>query len=219
MRGLEKTKKPKKLKKATRGYRRKQRSTSIYFLLWAIFSALSLIIVLTFGITQQLLMEQSYKTEASQEIAEKGELIRARIKNRPPDAFGGNASGYIHIMEMEYDVRIYILSEDGRRILPQEPNVDMTDPELQAYFDFTKETAELKTRLEKSSTGFAVYEGEGEYVYGCEVDLYEGSSWYLYVGKSLSLMETATARMNARMLLTAVFVLLLAFATFIAHRL
>ena len=208
-----KTDKPKKPRKTTRGYRKKQRSTSIYFLLWAIFSALSLVIVLVFGVTQQLLMGQSYKSEASQELAEKGEKIRVHIQTRPPDSFGGNASGYIHILEMEYDVRIFILSEDGRRILPQEPNVYMTDPDIQSYFDFTEEMKELKKRLEKSSTDFAVYEGEGEYVYGCEVVLYEGSAWYLYVGKSLSLMETAIARMNARMVLTAVFVLLLAFAT------
>lgn len=205
-------KKPQKRTGRTRRYRKKQRSTSIYFLLWAIFSALSLLIVLIFGVTQQVLMEQSYKTEASQEIAEKGEKIRGHIKNRPPNAFGGNESGYIHILEMEYDVRIFILSEDGRRILPQEPNVDMTDPDIQAYFDFTDETAELKTRLKKSSTDFAVYEGRGEYVYGCEIALYEDSTWYLYVGKSLSLMETAIARMNVRMVLIAVFVLVLAFA-------
>lgn len=212
MSGSKEPKKAKKKARQTKRYRKKQRSTSIYFLLWAIFSALSLLIVVIFGVTQQLLMEQSYKTEASQEIAEKGEKIRGHIKNRLPDSFGGNESGYIHIMEMEYDVRIFILSEDGRRILPQEPNVDMTDPDIQAYFDFTEETAELKKQLTKSTADFAVFEGDGEYVYGCEIALYEDSTWYLYVGKSLSLMETAISRMNVRMVLIAVFVLVLAFA-------
>ena len=56
-------------------YRRRMnrgRHTSIYFLLWTIFSVFSLLIVVLFGSTQQIMMTQSYKNEASREISERG---------------------------------------------------------------------------------------------------------------------------------------------------
>ena len=130
-----------------RAYRRKQKSSSIYFLLWAIFSALSLVIVLLFGLTQQTMMTRSFKYEASREVSEKGELISDMIYRKPPEAFGGNFSGYIRFLSKSHDVEIYILSGDGKVFFPKEPNFDASAPEVEELYDFSEETALLLKKL------------------------------------------------------------------------
>ena len=105
-------------------YRDKQRSTSIYFLIWSIFTAMSVLIILLFGITQQVLMVQTYKSEASREITEKGKTLQRLVTEGPPEAFGGNYSGYLRYLSATHDVRLYLLSEEGQVLFPQEPNID-----------------------------------------------------------------------------------------------
>ena len=56
-------------------FRRTQNTTSIYFLLWAIFTALSLFIVLLSVFTQQYMLSQAYREQATRELAEKGRNI------------------------------------------------------------------------------------------------------------------------------------------------
>ena len=52
-----------------RWLRGKKRPTSTFFLLWASFSALSLLLLLILGITQRVMIERSLKDEAASEGA------------------------------------------------------------------------------------------------------------------------------------------------------
>lgn len=196
--------------KRQENFRRKQSATSMYFLLWAIFTALSLVIVLFSVFTHQFLLAQSYREQASREIADKGRAIERSILQDPPDWTGGNYSGYVRMLSQNYDVHIYILSAEGRVLFPRELNFDPNAPEVQESLDFSKKTQVLLENL--SEKAYVVYEANGEYVYGAKVELFPNVETYLYVGKSIELIETANARMSVRMILISVFVFVLSFA-------
>ena len=70
--------------------RKKQQSTSIYFLLWATFTALSLFIVLLISISQGVLFSQTYRSEAALEMRNKGQQIQRLITSEPPAEYEGN---------------------------------------------------------------------------------------------------------------------------------
>ena len=84
-------KKP-RARKARRGwsFRGRQSATSIYFLLWAIFTALSLFIVLFSVFTQQYMLSQAYREQATRELAEKGRNIERDILEGEPEWAVGN---------------------------------------------------------------------------------------------------------------------------------
>jgi signal transduction histidine kinase len=205
------SKKPRE-RKARRawGFHGRQSATSIYFLLWAIFTALSLFIVLFSVFTQQYMLSQAYREQATRELAEKGRNIERDILEGAPEWAGGNYSGYIRTLSQSYDVRIYILSADGRVLFPREPNFDHDAPEVDQLLDFTEETALLIERL--GENGHTTYEANSEYVYGAKLEFFPNVDTYLYVGKSLELVETTSAYVNIRISLIAVFVFVLAFA-------
>lgn len=194
-----------------RAYRRKQKSSSIYFLLWAILSGLSLVIVLLFGVTQQTMMLRSFKYEASREVSEKGKAISEMVSGKTPDAFGGNYSGYLRFLSKSNGVDIYILSEDGKVLFPREPNFDPNAPEVEEMYDFSEETQVLLERLEGRGQS-VVYEGEDTYVYGERLPVNGGNDVYLYVEKSLELASSAIKYLNVRMVLISVFIFVLVFA-------
>ena len=195
-----------------RNYRRKQRSTSIYFLIWALFSALSLLIVFMLGFSQQFLLRKSYKEEASRDVHEKGRKIQTAILQGPPEWVGGNFNGYLRWLSKEYDVSVFILGENGQVLFPTEPNFDQSNPEVEELGDYSKELNTLKQRLENEGKKYTVYEGNGAYVYGSKIELYEDTGAYLYITRSLALMETVLSNMKARLILIAVFVFVLSFA-------
>ena len=58
-----------------RDYRKRQKSTSVYFLLWTVFSALCFVIVCLFAVMQRIVMEHTYKSEAANEKADKKHRI------------------------------------------------------------------------------------------------------------------------------------------------
>lgn len=190
-------------------YRRKQNATSIYFLLWAIFTALSLVIVLFSAFTQRFVLIQSYKEQASLEIAEKGKLIETQVSGGAPEWTGGNYSGYLRILSQNHGVNIYILNGEGKVLFPQEPNFDPESPEVEKQLDFSDE---MQTMLNNLAEGRSVYEGNGEYVYAAKLEIFQNTETYLYVGKTLDLIATANSRMNVRMALISVFVFVLSFA-------
>lgn len=190
-----------------RDYRRRQKSTSIYFLLWAAFTALSLIIVLLLGFSQSFVMEQTYKHEAAQDVTEKGRQIERRVIEGAPEAFGGNNSAYIRYLAVYYDVRVFILSPDGALLYPQEPQT----PDGEKLFDFSQTLARMQEEMQKQERKAVVYEGEDEYVYGSKISLY-GRDAYLYVEKSLNLIVETSKQMDVRMLLVSVFIFVLSFA-------
>ncbi len=193
-----------------RGFQVRQNATSIYFLLWAIFAALSFVIVLLSVFTQQMVLAQSYKEQAARDIAEKGQKIEATIVAGPPTWAGGNYSGYIRMLSQNYGVEIRILNEEGTLLFPLEPNFDPNAPEVEEALDFSKEMEVLLEQLgENVNTMYATNEG---YVYASRVELLPNATTYLYVVQSLELLQTANSRMNVRMILVSVFVFLLSFA-------
>ena len=203
----EQTKKFPRRKK--RIYRRRQ--TSIYFLLWAVFSALALVIVLLFGITQQVMLTRMYRREAHKELQEKGTAIEQTIMH-PPAQFGGNRSVLLRYLAAYYNVQAVILDENGNVLFPQEPELGGTPDETMPAIDFSDEIKRLLSELNKRGESVALYEGDGEYVYGSEISLYEDSQVYLYVSTSLDLIETVRHETMVRMVLVAVFVFILSFA-------
>ncbi len=200
-------------KRARRDFRRKQRSTSIFFLLCSLFAGFSLIIVLMFGLTQQWMVKQSYKQEASYDVADKGEKISVALKQGPPPAFGeNNYSGYLRFLSASFQVQAVVLDGNGTVIFPREPNVDGSAPEWETHYDFSAKLEILEANLSGDEDGVVVYEGDGEYVYGERFMLYGDTPVYLHVGNSLELMETTLSRMGARILTIALFVVILSFA-------
>ncbi len=191
---------------------KKQKNTSIFFLIWTVISALVVLISILFGIAQQVMMTQSYKSAAARELTEKSETIKEQVLKIPSASFGGNYSGYLRFLSRSYDVEIFILSEDGEVLFPQEPNFDTDAPEIEEQYDFTDEIIKMKEQLAETEENAVVYEGKEAYVYGSKLTLYENVPTYLYISKSLSLMQNAQAYMSGRMILVAVFMAILAFA-------
>lgn len=184
----------------------KPRSTSIYFLLWATFSVFSLVIVLLFGFTQNLLLNQSYKAEIAHNLAANGKTIRNELlEYRGPD-YGI----FVRYQATRYNLGVYILEDNGTLLFPDAADVTPSDPDA-ASLDFTEKVERLKERLASLENKEVLYEDPtGEFVYGTQMS-YEGRAVYLYVCKPLQLIEDVVSQMNIRTLLLAVFVLLLSF--------
>ncbi|MBR2441479.1 MAG: ATP-binding protein [Clostridia bacterium] len=209
----ERTIKPIKRRHVRRFKRRKKmKSTSIYFLLWTVFTALSLFIVLFSSVMQRIIFVRSYKEEAARKVSEKGKLIEQILRsNQLPSWAGGNYSGYLRFLAQSYDVRLYLLSGTGEVLFPQEQNFDPSAPEISDKRDFSDKIELLLQKLNEADGKSALYETEHEYVYAAKL-VVPGSERYLYVGSSLELMETAVASMSVRMWLVSVFVFALSFA-------
>jgi signal transduction histidine kinase len=193
-------------------YRKKQSNTSIYFLIWSIFSAIALFIVLSLGISQIVVMKQTYRNEASREVAQKGQRIEAEILQGIPEPFGDNFSGYLRFLSTSNGVDLYILNKDGYVLFPQEQNFDPSAPELSDVYDFSDEMEKMISKMRKTQTKTVIFETGDMCVYGSEFATFNESSIYLYVGKSMNLATVATAKMTGRMVMIAVFVFLLSFA-------
>ena len=188
-------------------YRNRQRSTSIYFLLWAVFSVFSLFIVLFFGFSQRYMMTQTYKNEAVTELAHSGQKIQSEILYGNLSEFDGNPSAQLRYLSEYYDVRVYVLNSKGEVLLP---NFEGDTAEL---FDFSSEVEDLKTRLEgKNKNTPVLYEGEKKYCYGAEIPVGSDDSAYLLVTKSLTLLHTVNRQLTVRTWISALFVFVLSFA-------
>ena len=190
-----------------RNYRRRQRGTSIYFLLWATFSALALVIVLLFSFVLRVVMVQTYKNEAARELSEKGSSIEIAVLSDPPDVFGGNRSEYLRYLSTSFDVSIFILDGNGNVLFPRMPDLEENDGV------FADKLQTLQAELQANQMRSVVYEGNEEYVYGAEISLYGGDAQaYLYVAKSMRFVQAATGQVALRTTFIAVFVFVLAFA-------
>lgn len=193
-------------------YRKKQSNTSIYFLIWSIFSAMALFIVLSLGISQIVVMKQTYRNEASREVAQKGQRIEAEILQGIPEPFGDNFSGYLRFLATSNGVDLYILNKEGYVLFPQEQNFDPSAPEVSEVYDFSEEMRLMLEKMQRKQARTVVFETDDACIYGSEFAKFNDSSIYLYVGRSMDLATIATARMTGRMILIAVFVFLLSFA-------
>ena len=195
-----------------RKYRGAQRRTSVFFLLWTIFTVFTLFIVLLFGASQQYFLSKAYKDEAAKEVSHKGVLIKTSVEKGVPEWLDGNWSGYLRLLAMQNDVRIFLLSEQGAVIFPTEPSFNENDPDYKEYFDFSDEIQRILVDINNTGAEYALFEGDGEYVYAARVYLYGESPLYLYVGETLVLMEQVVSHMNVRMVLMAVFTFIVSFA-------
>ncbi len=171
----------------------------------------ALLIVVGGSIGQQYVFKRSYKEQAAREIGEKGAEIERQIVLEPPAAFGSNnLNGYIRFLGRSYDVNVSVLDEQGRLLFPQDFSLQPNTPEHEAYYDYSKKLTRLQKELGEQE--WTVYEAEGEYVYGSKISLLGNTESYLYVGRSLQLMETSLSRMASRTVLFSAFVFVLSFA-------
>lgn len=195
-------------KKPRGNYRKKQSATSIYFLIWAIFTALSVVILLAFGFTQYILMIRTYKEETSREVSEKGQTIRQAVLEMPGDHISGNFSGYLRFLSTTYDVSVFVLNKNGEVLFPYED----VAPDVDGYLDFSEDMKKMLAEMEKNNSSVVVYESGNSYIHGSKISFRGTAEAYLYVGKSMELMMAAASKMAVRMALIAVFVLILSFA-------
>lgn len=196
-------------------FHKKQRATSVYFLLWSVFAGLALVVVLFFSIPQQYIFSRTYQKEASESVLAKGRIISYDIDDGLPQDWDSGWSVYVRRLSYAHQVRIFLLTEDGKIRYPEEvdaPSVDK-DGNKPVSGDAglsEKITSNHLQKLRGEGVAYALYKGEGEYVYGKAV-VVDGTPMYLYVGQSLELMSTALHGMSTRIVLLAIFVFMLTF--------
>ncbi|MBQ8319825.1 MAG: HAMP domain-containing histidine kinase [Clostridia bacterium] len=214
-------KKPRSRRKV---YKNRRQSTSIFFMLWATFTVVTLSIVLLLGGTQVIALEETYKNETGRLLMERGARINRAVRERLPDPFGVNYDAYVRHLAQTNDVHVYILTGEGEVLFPLEDNSDSIYPAYGEEYDFTQKIVTLKEEL--SSAGataengeFAVYEEKSAkgFVYGAVLPGYgENEETYLYVFKSVVMMEAVVSELRVRTLMMAIFVFLVAFAASMA---
>ena len=185
-------------------HRKTQIATSIYFVLWAIFTAITLMIVLLSAISHHWVFMNSYKEQAEYTLAQKGVQIEIALTEGFPM---GNKNGLLRTLERQNGVSIYVLDENGRVILPQEDGESMENA-----MSFSEQMPTILAHLEAQKGKYALYEGTGEYLFVSDISLFPQRTTYLYVRQSLELLEEATERMNLRVLLISIFVFVLSLA-------
>lgn len=192
-------------------YQKRHKNTSIYFLIWSIFSLMSLLIVLSFGLTQMIIMRQGYKREALRDVAQKGQKIERDIMEGIPSAFGKDFSGYLRYLASGNSVDVFILNRAGEVLFPQEHNFDPTVPEVSDVYDFSAEMEEMLATMDEQHADRVFFETDTACVYGSKLALYGTDPVYLYVGKSIDVAAMAASRISGRMVLVAIFVFLISF--------
>ncbi len=211
---------PKENKTKRRGvpkFRSKQRAASVDFLLCTIFAVLSLVVVLVFSIPQQYIFSRTYQKEASESVLAKGRVIEHDLDNGLPQGWESGWSAYVRKLSYTHQVRVFILTENGEVLYPEEVTFPTTErdngsntmPVWDAGIS-DKITTEHIGRVDAEQGGYVVYKGSGEYVYGSTLKMGDKTG-YLYVGQSLELMTTALRSMSTRIVLLAIFVFMLSF--------
>ena len=193
-----------------RWMRGKKRPTSTFFLLWASFSALSLLLLLILGITQRVTIERSLKDEAASEVSARGPRIAQQIVDGPPPAYDGNYSLFLRVLALENDVDVLMFGDDGKLLYPSKEEFGEAHPDLDGYFDFKDEVEKMIDVLGDKSA--ALYEHKNAYVYGAKIMVNGSSPVYLYVGQSFQLMESASSAMTTRTVLLCIFSFVFSFA-------
>ena len=92
---------------------------SIYFVLWAVFTAFSLLIVLLFGVSQSVALKQSYENAAMKETFTTGSAVKAEYE-RLADRFGAtnDHDDFFRAVSSERNVCAALLDENGEVIYP-----------------------------------------------------------------------------------------------------
>ena len=204
-------------KRGEPNFRKKQRATSIFFLLWSVFVVLALVVVLLFSAPQQYIFSRTYQKEASESVLAKGRIISYDIDDGLPQGWESGWSAYVRRLSYTHQVRVFLLTDDGQIRYPEEVNIPPMGQQNNSASDTSWDAGLsgkiISNHLQKirgEENGYALYKGDGEYVYGKTVEI-DGESMHLYVGQSLELMSTALRSMSMRIVLLAIFVFMLTF--------
>ena len=197
-------KKPKQKKQ--RRYKRKQRSTSIFFLLWAAFSAVALLIVLIFGFSQHFTLVETHTQEIQRNVIQKGKQITLSIEatmqpNTPPLS-EKEYHAYLRYLSRVNDVGALIFDKEGKLLCPKDDYGD--------DLSYAK-IAKLLDKKLGNENGPVVLQTENEYIYAVRLS-YFGAEGYVYVYETMEIFDSVAHQMVLKTVMTAIFVLLLTFA-------
>ncbi len=200
-------KKPNRQSKTIRGQQREYRvrHISLFFMLWAVFTALSLFLIVVFGFSQNAISSRTYKRETNRQLRQQSEQIKIDVMQVLEVDKTATPSMAIRRLSVMYDVDIYVLSPEGAIILPQK--IEGLD-EYDSSKDIQERIRVLKERLEDEEKTETLYEGAGEYIYGAQLELFEQDA-YLYVIKSFELTQTVSGELGSRTLIMCIFVFIL----------
>ena len=191
-------------------------------MLWGAFTVVTLLIVLLFGITQTVTLGRTYKDETSRLLMERGARINRAMRENLPTPFGNNYDAYVRYLAQTNDVQVYVLTEEGKVLLPLESNSDSIYPAYGEEYDFTSKIVRHKRLLSEAGATyenekFVVYESGEGFVYGTVLPAYGTQlQTYLYVYKPIQIMKTVISDLRIRTVTMAFFVFTVAFAASIA---
>ncbi len=191
----------------------------MFFVLWAVFAALSFLLLLVFSLTHQFILQDTYKQQTITTLNDKGMRIQRALEETSSEEFGGNYDAFLRYLSMREGVQICILDEDGKILMPLEENIDPTLPLWKENFDFSKVIETHKAQLaDKGATvenrRSVIYAARGGFVYGAAMPGHNGQleDTYLYVYQSMELLLAVERELNVRMIWIALFVFVLSFA-------
>ncbi len=205
-------------RKDRRGYFAQR--TSIFFMLWAVFTALSLFIVIIFGVSQNRTMEREFRNENGKQFRTECLQIEADLLYDINENNTLTPNGTVQRLATVYEAKIFVLSSEGEVLLPfswatdyeeetdkvEEENPDTDDKET----EYQEKWKILIKRLSGANTGL-VYVEDGDFVYGSKIIL-TGEECFLYISKAYDLTETITEQFTGRTLLMSIFMCILTFA-------
>ncbi|MBE5745624.1 MAG: HAMP domain-containing protein [Clostridiales bacterium] len=195
---------PKAIRRQQREFR--VRHTSIFFMLWAVFTALSLLIVALMGISQNASVTRVYKQETSSQLRAQSEQIKTDVLEVLEEE-NASINRAIRHLSTTYDVDIFLLNGDGEILYPQ----DFIGLDVGYADNFAKKIGLFKERLAAEHTQEVVYEGQGEYIYGTKLSVADNDG-YLYVSKSFQLAQAVSEEFGVRTLIMCIFIFVLSLA-------
>ncbi|MBQ8375266.1 MAG: HAMP domain-containing histidine kinase [Clostridia bacterium] len=189
--------------------KKRQKSTSLFFLLWTSFSVVSLLIVFVFSITQSVILSSTFEREAFRTVTDKGMTIDRAIRGEIPERFGDDYNAFVSSLALDHGVRVFVLDGEGGVIFP---SVSENNPFSQLIDEHKRQLAEEGATWENQK--FAVYSIAGGVVYGSILPSYGNSSQetYLYVFHSAEIASLVTTQTQGRLIWIALFVFIIAFA-------
>lgn len=181
---------------------------SIYFVLWAAFTAFSLAIVVIFGISQSYSVKETYERSAAERTFSAGNSIKKELDERQREGMPITKEFFFEI-SLFYDVRAYLFDGDGGQIYPEGDFSADSDEETAALKSAAQE---LIRRLQSDSDGMpaALKKTDNAYVGVCSVSV-DGSECFLVVRRALELNRSLLREVNGRTVLLGIFVVVLSF--------
>ena len=173
----------------------------MFFVLWSVFAAFALLLILATSITHGIVLRNTYRSEAVNTLAEKGKRVNAELRLPPPEGFGENYDSYLRYLSTREELLIYILDAEGNVLIPVEDELEEGAAEQVQTFDFFVKITRLKAELaavgatSENAKG-VVYSVSGGYVYASVLPAPAGQDGvtYLYVFQSTQLLQAALLR-------------------------